>query len=1419
MITDVRSSYFLQDNPLQQNTPFQSPSPVRFEDIEPEEPPPEDELSEEPTFFYDDNPGEAIEPDDETIDATTTAYTELQEALDSGDSGRIDEKREAYTEAIMTELAGSYRNGDGSMPGYTVLLNDPQKLHIATEQMMQNHKDEEGFDPGFGSSVNATIIIKQAEYAQRSASDDVSEVDAAMAALSRAGTALETVPDPDGRVREAVLNHPAIREHVRVVADKGREEGEGMDLWFGLENVIGQSGDGKTLEFAADKITELGRTSPDIARLLAEAMLGDPDNPADNTLLAEIADVDVTSKDTYERLGRIVTALEGSAESRPTLDKIKNAFAERLRSESPDDDDSLGIEALDFDDSALSGTFFYDLIDHFNSGSDKDPVLAGRIRDELTEAGQPAVRPVDGSTTTGTGTLQPPQDLIDASDEAYRHYVEVKNGGNPQETARALSNWHGALANEVNQTAAQYRAMNPQLAEATARDMAIRQVTETHHPDQDKTELTTATRAAVVIDAALGAGSDAKSDTDAHTQRLQALANGNETGVGGLSLYASDPAVFEQVMSDPRVQNMVDNALEAMPQAPEDAIAYLAGLANASSRAPALAAHIADKSLPELKAAIAALPGQTDNPQQVMQNLSTIASSVRHTGDGTNVVDPDAEPSAPAAPDAQRIIDEIATAFAPVLPTLVNESPQPIPTPGPSPTPSGTTTTTTPQSGTNQQIGAAVESMVGGQGTDPTLMLRIAELSDDTALQETINGSVAAGVDRFFSQSMPEAMDEASESIEALTYLNMNFGGLLDMSDPQTAERYTNYVNRYYEDNPEVGEKAERLERYSTNAAKILTATVENRDQLAATGDTDTIDNAVETFLGDERNVLALENSPGAIDYLARATEKTEIDWSETLAAAFAKNMRAAFHRFGSVATKKTAVNAARLARQGDLTQAEKLFADFKLARFGLNDKLYSQADFAEAGGKLLRINYAQEDVNAAVALLDTATDPADVKLAQQMLDEATKELDKALAEKPKIPLSWDTTTGRGLGMRGTGVGLLLVGMFAAMNSNDMSTFDKIVQIGFGTAGTTQNVALIAAMNTRGRATDPAIVEKLSSRVSALDTLGDRMIILGAVLGGMSMVKDAQNGDWVMFGIDSLATTSSIAAFWGTQSWMGGGATRLGLAMSRFGLWGTLAAAVLVGGYMGYQQYQAVQNANRFENEDTERFLREVVGIDGSEDHDLAFELRNSTKDGFGAGPMLQAAARHAGWDLSKPEDLAAYKRYLNSLSEEQMGAFVRGTHEAIDGLNLTVHPSMEDVDGYGTQSSFQSYLKRHGVPLPPTRLYAHEIPEPEPEPEPAPTVEVAPWRTGHPTRDTLWGIAGANLDTVLTDEQKREINQRYMTVDEVIQEYALEELARLNPDKAFDLARMDGVATGAGDPDYLEPGWTITVGRPELHS
>ena len=271
--------------------------------------------------------------------------------------------------------------------------------------------------------------------------------------------------------------------------------------------------------------------------------------------------------------------------------------------------------------------------------------------------------------------------------------------------------------------------------------------------------------------------------------------------------------------------------------------------------------------------------------------------------------------------------------------------------------------------------------------------------------------------------------------------------------------------------------------------------------------------------------------------------------------------------------------------------------------------------------------------------------------------------------------------------------------------------------------------------------------------------------------------------------------------------------------MSRFGLWGTLAAAVLVGGYMGWQQYQAVQHSNRFENEDTERFLRDVVGLDGSEDHNLAQEVRNSTKDGFGAGPMLQAAARMSGWDLSKAEDLDAYLNYLDSLSEEQMSTFIAGAHEKIDDLNLTAHPSLEDVDGYGTQQSFQWYLMSHGVPLPPTRLYSHEIPEPPPEPTPAPTVDVARWRTGHPERDTLWRIAGANLDTILTGEQKRQINQQYLTVDQVIQQYALPELAQLNPDKAFDLSQMDGIATGRTDPDYLEPGWTITVGRPGIPS
>nr|WP_240988731.1 LWXIA domain-containing protein [Cupriavidus taiwanensis] len=63
--------------------------------------------------------------------------------------------------------------------------------------------------------------------------------------------------------------------------------------------------------------------------------------------------------------------------------------------------------------------------------------------------------------------------------------------------------------------------------------------------------------------------------------------------------------------------------------------------------------------------------------------------------------------------------------------------------------------------------------------------------------------------------------------------------------------------------------------------------------------------------------------------------------------------------------------------------------------------------------------------------------------------------------------------------------------------------------------------------------------------------------------------------------------------------------------------------------------------------------------------------------------------------------------------------------------------------------------------------------------------------------------MAGAHLDTLLSDGQKAEAQARAMTPDQQVANFALRELINLNPRYRL-----------ADNPDHLEPGWELDVTR-----
>lgn len=79
---------------------------------------------------------------------------------------------------------------------------------------------------------------------------------------------------------------------------------------------------------------------------------------------------------------------------------------------------------------------------------------------------------------------------------------------------------------------------------------------------------------------------------------------------------------------------------------------------------------------------------------------------------------------------------------------------------------------------------------------------------------------------------------------------------------------------------------------------------------------------------------------------------------------------------------------------------------------------------------------------------------------------------------------------------------------------------------------------------------------------------------------------------------------------------------------------------------------------------------------------------------------------------------------------------------------------------------------------------------------------------------DSLWTIGAANIDTLLTAEEKKRVERERMSKDQQTS-LALMDLIQINPQRHFDVALIDGKPTRQpGDPDLLRPGWELYAGR-----
>jgi hypothetical protein len=187
----------------------------------------------------------------------------------------------------------------------------------------------------------------------------------------------------------------------------------------------------------------------------------------------------------------------------------------------------------------------------------------------------------------------------------------------------------------------------------------------------------------------------------------------------------------------------------------------------------------------------------------------------------------------------------------------------------------------------------------------------------------------------------------------------------------------------------------------------------------------------------------------------------------------------------------------------------------------------------------------------------------------------------------------------------------------------------------------------------------------------------------------------------------------------------------------------------------------------------------------------FAASVISPDKDGFDPLPGLCDLARAQGIDPRDPKQRPRFIAWLNGLSGKgRLGEAVALVKEFRDEKIAT-----------GSGAFHRMNLKVMSI----TDILG------KPAQEPAPTTGFHQVGSGH----SLWSISEANLDKLLTDEQKKSGASHSQKV-----QWGVEELERRNPEKKFNAnlqdGRVDTPSNGQGgrDPDLINDGEWIRVDK-----
>jgi hypothetical protein len=585
------------------------------------------------------------------------------------------------------------------------------------------------------------------------------------------------------------------------------------------------------------------------------------------------------------------------------------------------------------------------------------------------------------------------------------------------------------------------------------------------------------------------------------------------------------------------------------------------------------------------------------------------------------------------------------------------------------------------------------------QDANPDLaMALVAELKSEGRIERAgeVSRTIVSGLSGM-RQSVTNALKDYDQAHLERMFMQGSAGWLADPQNEQQQADLQKFWADYANQHPELAKTERNLDRLGDMLVRTMETVSAQSEVFQGLKSEGELRKGVESVMQDETVLRAMNRSESAIVRIAQGFETGagHSAISQLSADNFPREGRTLVFRAAMVFTGKqmaTAANAVALAR--------KIQADPSLAASSSAATEYAKAKTAIEKMRQLAtpLGYSGDRVSNFNHMIDSFQEMIEANKTNDIarLTRATDTF-TAAAKDPRNGPGFYPSTVSGAAMRLGGLALaypIVKRQWAAIFNGDADAGTAAQAVFNSGLFAQQSLFLAGGMGRVGAQGALAALQKISSSpnpqltakllgaddwvargLTTLSHTAEPMALAGAITEGIVSLSYLGGNDpnYAMAGLHGVNAIGNASVALGYAKGTGRWATLLGRLPPMASPWmvGLGAGTVAVSSWLIYEVGKK-QEASKFETQTTTQYLK-TLGIT----EPVANALRDQNDMGASPAPVLAQLAADRGLDLSSPEHIRTFVRYLNDLGAPRMEAVVDQAH----GVNASSDGKYPETD------------------------------------------------------------------------------------------------------------------------------------------